>query len=130
MSRYLEHQAMVLNESPVVLSTFQDVRHFSRATERLYERLAGELPLVGAFGVDLPAEPGSGVRGTSLDSSDPLNGEWVVIVIGSHFAAGFAARDLGDAGPDMERRFDYAVTYDRNAAVRMASSLLSRIKAA
>lgn len=128
MSRYLEHQAMVLNESPVVLSTFQDVRHFSRATERLYERLAGELPLVGAFGGGLPAEPGRSIRGTSLEPSDLLTGEWVVIVIGSHFAAGFAARDLGDTGPDMERRFDYAITYDRNAAVRMASSLLSRMK--
>ncbi|MPZ69707.1 MAG: hypothetical protein GEU71_09265 [Actinobacteria bacterium] len=69
------------------------------------------------------------MRGISLDPTDPLINEWVVVVIGSHFAAGFAARDLGDTGPDMDRRFAYSMTYNRDAAVRMAKSLLSRMYA-
>jgi DICT domain-containing protein len=129
ISRHLEQQATALNVSPVVLSTFQDVRHFTEATKKLYEDLAAELPLVAAFGAGLTVEPGQGVRGTSLEPTDTLNNEWVVVVIGSHFAAGFAALDLGDTGPDMDRRFAYSITYKRSAAVRMAKSLLSRMYA-
>ncbi|MPZ69708.1 MAG: EAL domain-containing protein [Actinobacteria bacterium] len=47
ISRHLEQQAIALNVSPVVLSTFQDVRRFTAATQRLYEALADELPLTG-----------------------------------------------------------------------------------
>ncbi len=129
ISRHLEHQATALDVPPVVLSTFQEMRHFTAATKNLYEALAAELPLVAAFGAGLNGDPGKGVRGTNLEPTDTLRNEWVVVVIGSHFAAGFAALDLGDTGPDMDRRFAYSITYKRNAAVRMAKSLLSRMYA-
>ncbi len=47
-----------------------------------------------------------------------------------HFAAALVARDLGDAGPDAERRFDFVLTYDRDLVVDVAACLLSRIAAA
>jgi DICT domain-containing protein len=48
-------------------------------------------------------------------------------VVTPHFAAAFVGRDLGDRGPDMERRFDFCMTYDRDLAVQAAAALMSRI---
>lgn len=127
MSRHLEHQALVLDESPVVIGTFQHKRHFTPATKEMYEFLASKLPLVAAFAEGFPTDSQEQVKRIQIDPSDPLVGEWVVLVVGPHFAGGFAARDLGDRGPDADRRFDFATTYDRTTVVEMARSLLNRI---
>jgi len=50
-----------------------------------------------------------------------------VAVVAPHFAAALLARDLGDAGPDLERTFEYALTYRRDTVVRAANTLLSRV---
>jgi DICT domain-containing protein len=68
------------------------------------------------------------VRGADLDPDDPVAGEWDVVVVSPHFAAALVARDLGDQGPDLERRFDYAVTYDRALVVDVARDLMRRVK--
>ena len=56
-----------------------------------------------------------------------MRGEWDVVVLGPHFSAALLARDLGDDGPDLQRTFEYALTYDRDTVVRAASALLSRV---
>ncbi|WP_169064262.1 diguanylate cyclase domain-containing protein [Geodermatophilus dictyosporus] len=56
-----------------------------------------------------------------------MRGEWDVAVLSPHFSAALLARDLGDDGPDPERTFEYALTYDRTTVSRAASSLLSRV---
>ncbi|CAN5238849.1 hypothetical protein BH20ACT3_BH20ACT3_14030 [soil metagenome] len=38
-----------------------------------------------------------------------------------------AARDLGDSGPEADRRFDYALTHDRELVLAAAQTLLERI---
>ncbi|CAN5900488.1 hypothetical protein BH23ACT2_BH23ACT2_06170 [soil metagenome] len=38
-----------------------------------------------------------------------------------------AARDLGDRGPEADRRFDYALTNDRELVLAVAQTLLERI---
>ena len=69
--------------------------------------------------------PKSAARYDALASSA---GEWNVTVIAPHFAGAFVARDLGDTdGPDMERRFDFCLTYDRDLAIEAARGLLARI---
>jgi hypothetical protein len=65
-----------------------------------------------------------------LRSDEVLRGEWDVAVIGPHFAGAFVARDLGDAGPDADRRFDFFVTYERELVVAAARTLMARIVAA
>ena len=50
------------------------------------------------------------------------------MVVSPHFAAALVARDLGDDGPDAERRFDYAVTYDRALVMDVARDLMRRVK--
>lgn len=52
-----------------------------------------------------------------------------MIVTGPHFTAALLTRDLGDAGPDDERRFDYLVTYDRELVLAAATLLLCRVPA-
>ena len=90
---------------------------------------AQDAALVGALGFGLPERPAPGVRGVALDHADPLRGEWDVTVIGSHFAMAFVARDLGDSGPDMRRRFDFAITYDRDLAIDAARAMMTRVAA-
>jgi EAL domain-containing protein (putative c-di-GMP-specific phosphodiesterase class I) len=127
MSRQLEAEAETLGQETVVLSSFQDVRYFSEATRDRYMRLGRSAALVGALGMGMPPEPAESVRGADLDRTDPLRGEWNVIVISPSFAGAFVARDLGDTGPDDERRFDFYVTYDRTLVRAAALPLLARI---
>jgi diguanylate cyclase (GGDEF)-like protein/PAS domain S-box-containing protein len=128
MSHHLEARALRIGEGAVILSAFQDARHFTKATMRRYETLARRSSLVAAFGVGLADEPVHGVRGAQLDPDDVLAGEWSVIVLGPHFAGALVGRDLGDVDcADDERRFAFATVYERGLVIAAARTLLSRI---
>jgi hypothetical protein len=127
MSHHLEHRALRIGEGAVILSAFQDVKHFTPKTVRRYETLARGASLVGALGVGLGEEPVPGVRGAQIEAGDPLAGEWSVVVLGPHFAGALVAVDLGDDGPDRERRFEFATVYDRDLVIAAAQTLLTRI---
>jgi DICT domain-containing protein len=91
--------------------------------------MARDLAFVGALGEDIPASPVAGVRGANLRARDPLVREWDIVVVSPHFAAAFTALDLGDRDvADMDRRFDFQLTHDRDLAVRAARSMMSRIE--
>ncbi len=68
---------------------------------------------------------GAGARAARRRRSaadDPVLGEWDVAVVSPHFTAALLARDLGDTGPDMDRMFEYALTYRaRHRRARPAS---------
>ena len=70
------------------------------------------------------------MRGASLRINEDLTGEWNVIVVGPHQAAALIAVDLGDGGPDMQRRFAYTLIEDRDLVLRAARSLMLRITGA
>ena len=127
LSKQLEREAMRLGETCVVAATFQEARHFTPATIQRYRDLVDRTGFVSALGEDLPVEPLPGVRGATLDPADPVRGEWDVVVLSPHFSAALLARDLGDDGPDLERTFEYALTYDRATVVRAAHALLTRV---
>ena len=128
MSHHLEAQALRIGEGAVILSAFQEARHFTKATLRRYEALARRSSLVAAFAVGLAEEPVHGVRGAQLDPDDALAGEWSVIVLGPHFAGALVGRDLGDVDcADGERRFAFATVYERGLVIAAARTLLSRI---
>ena len=126
MSRGLEHAALALREPPVVMATFQDDRFFSGASRDLYTCLGRSCAYVTAAGSGMSPGPALGVRGVRLPSRDPLRAEWVVVVQGSRFSAALAARDLGDEGPDRDRRFDYVMTHERDLVTNVARTLLAR----
>ncbi|MGY1762842.1 diguanylate cyclase domain-containing protein [Geodermatophilus sp. SYSU D00779] len=127
LSKQLEREALRLGAASVVAATFQEARHFTPATTLRYRDLVERTGFVCALGEDLPVEPLPGLRGAALDPADPVRGEWDVTVLGPHFAAALLARDLGDDGPDAQRRFAYALTYDRDTVVRATAALLARV---
>jgi EAL domain-containing protein (putative c-di-GMP-specific phosphodiesterase class I) len=124
ISKYLEGKATDRTEPPVLLACFQDGRHLTPSTVRRYADIADTAALVAALAAGIGAEPVPGVRGAELEPGDPLCGEWNVIVVGPHFAGALVARDLGGTGPDQERRFEYALTYNRGLVLAAARSLL------
>lgn len=129
ISRHIENQGLALEVPPVVLGAFQEARHFTTHTANRYAQLAKRCPLVAALGINLPQEPVAGVRGASLQSDDALFGEWVVVVVGTHYTGALIAKDLGDTGPDRDRRFAFALTHDHETVLAAARSLISRVTA-
>lgn len=127
LSKQLEREAVRIGETGLVAATFQEDRHFTPATTQRYRDLARGAGFVCALGEGMPVAPVEGVRGADLAPSDPVRGEWDVVVVGPHFSAALLARDLGDDGPDLERTFEYALTYDRETVIRAAQALLSRV---
>lgn len=129
LSRSIERQTSNQAHAAVVISSFQEASYFTPETAGRYARLAEDAALVAAFGVGMDAEPAPGVRGVHLSSNEALRGEWNVTVLGPHFGAAFVARDLGDYGPDRERRFDFALTHDRELVTEVARSMMRRLSA-
>ncbi|WP_433832941.1 sensor domain-containing phosphodiesterase [Actinoplanes sp. CA-015351] len=127
LSKTLELMALHASVPPVLLAAFEHVRFFRPATSRRFTTLAEHLPFVAALGVDITAEPATGVRGGHLAVGDPLASEWTVVVLGAHTAAALIARDLGDTGTDADRQFAFAVTYDRALVTAAAHSMVGRL---
>ncbi|MHB1810062.1 MAG: hypothetical protein ACYCU0_12335 [Solirubrobacteraceae bacterium] len=48
-------------------------------------------------------------------------------MLGHHFSAALVAKDVGDSGPESERRFDFARTYDRELVSSAAAALVRRL---
>ncbi len=129
LSKQLEREALRLGDTCIVAATFQEARHFTPSTRERYAALVAATGFVCALGENLPPEPMPGVRGAALAEGDPVRGEWDVVVLSPHYSVALLARDLGDAGEDMERRFEYALTYQRGTVVRAAHELLTRVVA-
>ena len=123
----LEHQGLDAAEPNVLLACFQEAGQFTPATRSRYEFLATRAAFTGALGHGMPVTPVAGVRGADLAADDPLRGEWDLIVIGPRFAAALVAYDLGDDGPEDQRRYDVVVTHDRELVIRAAEPLLRRL---
>jgi DICT domain-containing protein len=70
------------------------------------------------------------VRGASILDDDPLRGEWAVIALSPHYSGALIARDLGDTGPRLQRRFEYAVTHDRPLVTAAALATMKRVSSA
>ena len=89
--------------------------------------------MVAVLGREMPPEPAAGVRGTPLNQADPLVHEWIVIVIGTHFAAALVARPSATRSmPSLvveDEGYEYAITYDRALVISAAQSVVERIDA-
>ena len=127
ISHALEIEAAALGASAVTIAGFQCARNYTPPVQATYGRLGQRMAFVGVLGAGISPSPAPGVRGGHLEEQDPLRREWDVAVLGPHFAATLAARDLGDTGAEEERRFDFAVSHNRELATEAARSLMSRI---
>ena len=65
----------------------------------------------------------------SIELEQRAQGLEDVIVVAPHFARALIASDLGDGGPDSERRVRYALTDDRDVVVRVGRALMLQITA-
>ena len=129
MSHHVENQSLVAGDALVVLGGFQESAYFSGARAR-YAKLAKRAVFTAALGAGLSVEPAEGVRGIALANDDRLLDEWTVIVIGAHMATALVARDCGDLGADLDRRFDFVITHDRDLVIAAARAMLSWISPA
>jgi EAL domain-containing protein (putative c-di-GMP-specific phosphodiesterase class I) len=127
ISKHLERQAIHSGEATAVLASFQDAAFFTPGTRRRYRQIATRAAFVGVLGRNMPPSPAPGIRGGLLAPADPLSSEWTITVTGPHFASCLIARDLGDSGPDMQRRFEFVLSHNRELVTDAASVLLSRI---
>ena len=125
----LELEATVMRDPAVVLATFQNAERFGTKVRERYSSMASGAAFVAAFGVGLAPEPAPGVRGSRIEDGETLAGEWTVIVVGPHVSLALIARDLGDAGADADRRFEYVLTDDRDLILRAGRALMLRIAA-
>jgi hypothetical protein len=128
-SMALEREAFEISDPCVILATFQSAERFTARVHRRYAELATGAALVAAFAVGLSPEPAPGVRGANLDDGEALRDEWCVVIVGPHTAKALIALDLGDRTPDMERRFEYAMTDDVTLVMAAARSLMHRVAA-
>ncbi|WP_432489133.1 sensor domain-containing phosphodiesterase, partial [Kineococcus sp. SYSU DK018] len=150
LTRQVERQAMLLDDTAVVLSCFQHVDHLTTATRHRYEALAAVTALTAILAPGVGPEPVAGAHGTPLHEDDPLSREWVVTVVSPHFAAALAARDVdrppagdpqdgpvgegvtgawADGAAGSSRRMQYVLSYDRDQVIAAASLLMSRVQA-
>jgi EAL domain-containing protein (putative c-di-GMP-specific phosphodiesterase class I) len=127
VSRTLELMAMQEAVPPMLFAAFEHAQFFPPATVRRFTELASRLPFVAALGMGMPPVPAPGVRGGALAPADPLAREWTVVVLGAHTAAALMARDLGDSGPDRDRRFEFAVSHDRTLVTAAAHAMVGRL---
>ncbi len=127
ISKQLEREALRLGETCLVAATFQHARHFTPGSRQRYAALAEGTGFVAVLGEGLPSAPLTGVRGARILPDDRIAVEWDLVVLGPHFSAALLARDLGDQGHDRDRRFEYALTYDRPTVIRAAHQLLGRV---
>ena len=123
----LEMQVQDRSEPLALLAHFQRPDNFSRGRRARYQELASRYAFVAALGVGVGTMLPSGVRGGDILPGDPIRDEWCLVVLGPHFAAALAARDIGDSGPDGDRRYDYVVTHDRQLVERVARAMAARL---
>ncbi|WP_068360576.1 EAL domain-containing protein, partial [Rhodococcoides kroppenstedtii] len=127
ISKNLESMATDSRQTALMMGAFQHIRHFTALTGRRWELMAQNAALVGALAENMGTEPAPKIRGAGLPASDSLREEWDVVVLSPHFSAVLAARDLGDGGPDMDRRFDYVLSHDPTLTIECARSLVARL---
>ena len=126
-SRALEDQGIHATEPTVLLATFQRARFFDQATRRRYSNLAAHGIFTAIYAQDLPISPVPNIRGCPLAATDPLIGQWTVIVIGSQFAGGLFARQHNIASTDPQRTFDLVTSNDRDLILTAARPLIQRL---
>lgn len=129
LSRYLENQVDAHGHPALLLVNFgADARRDAATRERL-SSLAKRAAFMVAFGPDLAKEASANGRVNSWEIApdDPITSEWIVIVLGTHYAAALVAHDLGDRVARPHRRFAYALTHDRELVRQAALAFLSRV---
>jgi EAL domain-containing protein (putative c-di-GMP-specific phosphodiesterase class I) len=122
IAAHLEEQALTLNQSPVVLSTFEAGEQVPTATQRRYAELSARGSFVAALRTGDAPEVQDGTRGARLPDDHRLCDEWSLVVVGPHFSAALVARRAAGTGD-----YDFTVTHDRPIVVEAGRALLRHV---
>lgn len=126
--RHIERIAATADSPPMLLVTLRGDESLYATTHDRYATIAERSPLVAVFGRNPPVVPGSRIRMVTLEPGDPLLGQSVILVLGPDTAAGLIARDLDhSSGRSRDRRFEMAITFDREHVTRAVTELLDRM---
>ncbi|WP_230314126.1 sensor domain-containing phosphodiesterase [Nakamurella alba] len=127
-SHHIEAQAVNDADPPIVLTAMQDAKNLTLGTRQRYKSLASAGSIVAIFGQGIDASHEiPGVRLVPLESNDALRLEWTVVALGAQTAAALIGRDKGDCTSDLDRRFDFVITYDRQLVAKAARSIFLRL---
>lgn len=118
----LERQAQASANS-LILSSFERTVGAPGAVASRYEDLADSCGFVVALGQDLGEM--RGVFSGHVEASDALSGERSVVVMTPQFSAALLGRMAG--GADGDRKYAYALIYDRGQVTRAARMLTSYV---
>lgn len=131
LSKHVERIAMTAENPPIVLTTLHEDTDSRMVTKLKYLAIAERCPLLALFSQSRPLGIGPRVREVRLDSSDPMSRESTIVVLGPDTAAALIARErlgvTGISASDADRRFDMAVTFDREFVTMAAQRLLARL---
>ena len=124
IAAHLEEQALVWQETPVVLSCFEAGERVGADALARYAELAAAGAFVAVLGPDVDgrAERTDGVRVARFPATSPLADEWAVVLVGAHYNGALVARRLD--GADC---YDFAVTHDRDLVVEAGRALLRHV---
>jgi EAL domain-containing protein (putative c-di-GMP-specific phosphodiesterase class I) len=128
MRRHLEEQVDTNGPHALLLQTFGPEAEDAERVARLCElaRRAAFLAVLDGWS-DWSTITGPTVRTGRCDPLDAIAAEWNVIVLGPHYAVAVTARAIDGAHAGASRRFEYALTHDREVIIRAASALWARL---
>ena len=131
LSKHMERIAVTAENPPIVLTTLYEDADSRMATKLKYLTIAERCPLLALFSQGRPLGMGPRVREVRLDPGDPMSRESTIVVLGPDTAAALIARErlcvTGICDGNADRRFDMAVTFDREFVTLAAQSLLARL---
>ncbi|GAA2106119.1 EAL domain-containing protein [Brevibacterium salitolerans] len=124
----LAERSLAAGESAVVISVFADAEELSPETLARFESVADSVgyTVMLSAGFDTPPVPAA--RGGQIDTSDPLQAEFCVIVIGPDWSGLTVGKRRFSPGPDGRTEYDVHVTTERYACVDAARSVFTRIR--
>jgi EAL domain-containing protein (putative c-di-GMP-specific phosphodiesterase class I) len=124
---WLQQRAAATDIPGLALANFHDTQWAGDDDRRALQHVVCSNALTFIVSRDVPNRAEANLRTHRRKSSNPLSREWVVIVLQSHFAAAFAARNRGGWSAGRDPKFDYVVTHNRDLAVTAARALLQAV---
>ena len=128
---HLEQQAADGMHASVLLAGFHSHDYFTTATRARYDQLAKANALTVVLAAGLASQDESTYHIGPLREDSAMAQEWVIIVLGPHYAAAFALRERLSADEQSEatrpRQFDFVYTHDRPTVIDAARCFVQEL---
>jgi hypothetical protein len=124
LAGHLEQRVSLEPDPIVVLACLSRDQMLSGAPLDLLEKMAGNASFIAALVRKVPKTPIPEVTLAPIPAGDPLREELTLLLLGPHYSAILAAREV-DRG-----EFDYRLVYNRGVVEQAAHALIHRISPA